>query len=178
VQRPRVVMTPKSLLRHPRAVSTLDDLTSGAFRNLIVSHAGDRTERVLFCTGKIAWELEAALEAADEAAAATALVRVEQLYPFPADQAADLLRRFEGAETVWVQEEPRNMGAWTFIEDRFREALGMEIGYVGRPGRASPAEGYAADHETEQNRIVGEAVTGLVRKAGPAGGSRSGADPA
>ncbi|MGD8276647.1 MAG: 2-oxoglutarate dehydrogenase E1 component [Gemmatimonadota bacterium] len=178
VQRPLVVMTPKSLLRHPRAVSALDDLTAGTFRNLIVSRIADRIERLLFCTGKIAWELDAALEKAGDAAAGTALVRVEQLYPFPTEEAADLIRRVEGAEIVWVQEEPRNMGAWSFIEDRFRQALDAPVRYIGRPGRASPAEGYAADHETEQNRIVGEAVSGLARKAGPAQGSRSGADSA
>ncbi len=178
VQRPLVVMTPKSLLRHPRAVSSLAGLSSGAFRNMLVSRQGERTDRVLFCTGKIALELDAALEAAGDEAAGTALVRVEQLYPFPADEAAGLLRRFGGAELVWVQEEPRNMGAWTFIEDRFRETLDVPIRYVGRPGRASPAEGYAADHELEQNRIVAEALTGLARNPGPARGSSSGADRA
>ena len=166
VQRPLVVMTPKSLLRHPRAVSALEELERGRFEPMLPLRTGSRTERVLFCSGKIAWELDAALDDNADAAGRTAVVRVEQLYPFPAAALAAYHSTFaESPEPAWVQEEPRNMGAWPFVERGFREQLGRSIAYVGRPERASPAEGQAADHESEQGRIVAEALTGAVAGA-------------
>jgi 2-oxoglutarate dehydrogenase E1 component len=165
-QRPLIVMTPKSLLRHPRAVSTLEELQRSRFEPLLPLRAGSRTDRALFCSGKIAWELDAALDDNPDAAERITVVRIEQLYPFPATAIAAYLSTFaEPPELLWVQEEPRNMGAWPFVEPAFREQLGRSIAYVGRPERASPAEGQAADHESEQGRIVAEALTGALAGA-------------
>jgi 2-oxoglutarate dehydrogenase E1 component len=96
-------------------------------------------------------------------ASAVACVRVEQLYPFPDAGLRDVLGPYGDAEVVWVQEEPRNMGAWPWIQSRLRSLLGREPAYIGRPERASPAEGFAVDHEREQNRITTEALSASPR---------------
>ena len=167
-RRPLVVMTPKSLLRHPRAVSKFADLTAGRL-HLVMDDDGVRpasVTRVLLCSGKLYYDLLAARE--KQAAGAVALVRVEQLYPFPASEITAVLDRYGTArDVVWAQEEPRNMGAWTFMEPRLRELIERRpatLAYIGRPDRASPAEGYATDHETAQNRIVAEALAAPARK--------------
>jgi 2-oxoglutarate dehydrogenase E1 component len=156
-RRPLVIMTPKSLLRHPKATSPIAALSDGSFRKVIDDEAAaaDKVRRVVLCTGKIYYDLLAAREQA--ARDDVAIVRVELLYPWPEPEVADVLGRYDSADVVWAQEEPRNMGAWTFAEARLREA-GCEVGYVGRPDRASPAEGYAEMHEKEQRRIVTEAL--------------------
>ena len=158
VRRPLIVMTPKSLLRHPRAVSTADDFTAGSFRPVLSdAAAGSHVRRVVISSGKVAYDLtgdDAAADVRDR----IAFVRIEQLYPFPADELTRVLARHARAEIVWVQEEPRNMGAWTFVQTRLHEITGEAPRYIGRPERASPAEGYAADHESEQNRIIAEAL--------------------
>jgi 2-oxoglutarate dehydrogenase E1 component len=157
-RRPLVIMTPKSLLRHPRATSAVAELSDAGFRK-VIDDAGadaDGVRRVVLCTGKVYYDLLAAREQAGSSD--VALVRVELLHPWPADDVAAVLQRYGSPEVVWVQEEPRNMGAWTFVESRLRE-LGTEPRYIGRPERASPAEGYAEMHEKEQRRIVTEAVS-------------------
>jgi 2-oxoglutarate dehydrogenase E1 component len=169
-KRPLVVMTPKSLLRHPRAVSPLEQLTDGMFHVVLDDPAvqdRDAVRRVVLCSGKIFYDLTAARE--KEGAPAHAIVRVEQLYPFPAAELKNVLDSYPQArELLWAQEEPRNMGAWWFMEDKLEELVGQAVTYVGRVDRASPAEGYAQDHETEQSRIVAEAM------APPASGSTRG----
>jgi 2-oxoglutarate dehydrogenase E1 component len=158
-RRPLIIMTPKSLLRHPRATSPVSELGSGGFRRVIADDtaAADSVRRVVLCTGKIYYELAAAR---DEAGSDdVALVRVELLYPFPARELQETVATYSAdAEIIWVQEEPQNMGAWTYMAPRLRSLTGREIGYVGRPPRASPAEGYADAHDREQRRIVQTAL--------------------
>ena len=159
--RPLVVMTPKGLLRLKQASSTLDDLAAGEFRPLLDDDAADRARvtRLVLCQGKVYYDI-AGHE--DRAAAETvAVARLEQLYPFPVEQAAALLRGYPNLrEVVWVQEEPQNMGAWRAIRHRLEEAKpdGVPLLYVGRPWRASPSEGYPTAHLREQDRIVRAAL--------------------
>jgi 2-oxoglutarate dehydrogenase E1 component len=163
-RKPLIIFTPKSLLRHARAVSQARDLTTGGFAEILpdaqVEDSG-RISRVLFCSGKIYYELLAARE--ERHAGHVALVRVEQLYPFAAGAAADILAQYPAtAELVWVQEEPRNMGSWHFMHDRLQplaDATGREIRYVGRTESASPATGSGKRHQQEQAEILNDALT-------------------
>ena len=157
--RPLVLMTPKSLLRHPQAASPASDFVDGRFEPVLddaiaAAHPG-RIRRVTLCSGHIWAELRA--HASDE----VALIRIEQLYPFPSDALTDVLEKYTRAdEIVWAQEEPQNMGAWTYVE---RALAGTcEVRYVGRPESASPAEGWAHAHNEEQQRIVNEVIGGLA----------------
>jgi 2-oxoglutarate dehydrogenase E1 component len=160
--RPLVVMTPKSLLRLPAAASHLADLTDAGFQPVIddssAAKRADAVARVVLCSGKVYYDLLAAAEKID---APPAIVRLEQLYTFPAEDLKAVLDRYPAAkELVWAQEEPRNMGAWRYAEPHLRQQLkeGQTLSYAGRPDRASPAEGYPAAHAAEQARIVGEAL--------------------
>jgi 2-oxoglutarate dehydrogenase E1 component len=159
-RRPLVLMQPKSLLRLPQAASSLAELTAGGFRPVIddawPALAPDQVRRVVFCTGKIYYDLSAA-----EHPPAVALVRIEELYPWPHEAVARVLDRYPAVEEiVWAQEEPRNMGAWPFVVPRLRAAVGntVPIRYIGRPERASPAEGYASAHAAQQGKIIAEAL--------------------
>ncbi|MGK7312450.1 MAG: 2-oxoglutarate dehydrogenase E1 component [Candidatus Longimicrobiales bacterium M2_2A_002] len=164
--RPLIVFTPKSLLRHPKAVSATADLTDGGLRLVLDDPRGadraDDVARVVLCSGKVFYDLLTSdkWDEADD----VAVVRVEQLYPFPENALADVLDRYGSAkELVWVQEEPSNMGAWTYMRPWLdRLADGREVGYVGRPERASPAEGYKKAHDDQQARIVREAFSSDV----------------
>jgi 2-oxoglutarate dehydrogenase E1 component len=168
--RPMVVFTPKGLLRLPRATSTLDELTSGSFNFVLddpkAQDRKEQVERLVLCSGKIYYDIDATPKR-DEAST-VAVARVELLYPFAKEQLMELISGYPGLkEIVWVQEEPRNMGAWSVMQRRMPELLpeGVELGYVGRPPRASPGEGYAVAHTKEQERIV---LTTLMGKADPA----------
>jgi 2-oxoglutarate dehydrogenase E1 component len=158
-RRPLVLMQPKSLLRLPAAASRLTDLAEGTFQPAIApslrSGQAQMIRRVVLCTGKLYYDLTA-----QSVPDSVAVVRVEELYPWPADALADVLRAYANArEIVWAQEEPQNMGAWTYAAPRLRAlADGRALTYVGRPERASPAEGYEADHKAEQARIVAETL--------------------
>jgi 2-oxoglutarate dehydrogenase E1 component len=175
--RPLVVMSPKSLLRHPLAASRLDDLASGAFRPVMVDDAGERAAavtRLVLCSGKVYVDLvgtgdeQRAERAAIAGVERVAIVRMEELYPFPDAELRESFARFPALrEVVWTQEEPHNMGAWSYIEPRLRTVLpeGVTLGYAGRPDRASPAEGYAHRHIAEQNRIVRAALGGAPEVA-------------
>ena len=163
-RKPLVVFTPKSLLRHPKAVSTLHDFTTGGFLELLPDPAAadaGRISRVVFCSGKIYYDLSAGRE--QQKASHVALVRAEQLYPFAADQARDILARYpDTAEVVWAQEEPRNMGAWRFMEEQMApilEPTRRQLRFVGRPESASPATGSGRRHQQEQSEIVADALT-------------------
>ena len=165
-RRPLILIQPKSLLRMPQAASALPDLVDGAFHQVMddvrASKHREAVRRLIFCSGKIFYDLTA--KALPDHAA---VVRVEQLYPWPADAIAEIVDRYPAIEDVaWVQEEPKNMGAWSYVWPRLRVAAGnaMELHYIGRPERASPAEGYGSDHTIEQARIVAEALE--VRAAG------------
>ena len=156
--RPLVIMTPKSLLRLPAAASSLAELTSGDFRPVLDDPAAptDAT-RLVLCSGKLYYELAAA----DGSPARPAIVRQELLAPFPAEEIRAVLGRYPSVrEVVWAQEEPKNMGAWGYVQEKIQALLpaGVTLRYAGRPERASPAEGYPAVHAAEQARIVGEAV--------------------
>jgi 2-oxoglutarate dehydrogenase complex dehydrogenase (E1) component-like enzyme len=164
-QRPLVLFTPKSLLRHPLATSRLEDLATGHFQPVIddafFAKNPERAKRVLMCSGKVYYDLLPEAEKLGDDR--PAIVRLEQLYTFPWAELRQVLPRYRGAtELIWVQEEPLNMGAWRYLEAKLRELVaeghGMQIRYVGRPERASPAEGYPAAHAAEQNRIIREAL--------------------
>lgn len=163
VERPLVIMTPKSLLRLPAAGSSLADLASGCFHPVLddTTYAEGASARTLvLCSGKIYYDLMA--EAA-ERHERPPVARLEQLYPLPVDQLHTLLARYPSLrEVVWTQEEPANMGAWSWLRPRLSELLpdGVSLRYAGRPERASPAEGYPAAHKAEQERIVADALDG------------------
>jgi 2-oxoglutarate dehydrogenase E1 component len=166
-RRPLVVMTPKSLLRHPRAMSSLSDLAEGRFQPVLDGGPEDPSavRRVILCSGKIAVDLEGAI--AEQQASDIALVRVELLYPFPEDEIKEVLARYAKARNVvWLQEEPRNMGAWTYVEPRLSVLLPkrLALSYVGRPERAATAEGSSTVHAREQARILAEALNGEATK--------------
>jgi 2-oxoglutarate dehydrogenase E1 component len=162
-QRPLIVMTPKSLLRLPLASSRLEDLASGRWQPVIddpsAANREEQIERVVLCSGKIYYELLSEAEKAGEQR--PAIVRLEQLYSFPWQEARAVLARYPKLkELIWVQEEPRNMGAWSYVEPKLDELApaGSTVSYVGRPERASPAEGYPAAHSAEQGRIIRSAI--------------------
>src|SRR4051794_25847058 len=159
--RPLVVMTPKGLLRLKQASSTLEDLARSEFRPLLDDAQADRANvtRLVLCSGKVYYDIAGHEDR--PRAESTAVARLEQLYPFPVEQAARILRGYPNLrEVVWAQEEPQNMGAWRAIRHRLEEAKpdGVVLSYVGRPWRASPSEGYPTAHLREQDRIVRAAL--------------------
>jgi 2-oxoglutarate dehydrogenase E1 component len=161
IARPLVVMTPKGLLRLRQAGSTLDDLAAGEFHALLDDPAADRArvERLVLCQGKIYYDIVGHEERAG--AETVAVARLEQLYPFPVEQAKTLLAGYPNLrEVLWAQEEPQNMGAFRAIRHRLEEAKPEHVPllYVGRPWRASPSEGYPTAHLREQDRIVRAAL--------------------
>jgi 2-oxoglutarate dehydrogenase E1 component len=172
-RKPLVVLTPKSLLRHKLAVSTRADFTGDShFRRLLsdpAAPADKAVKRLILCTGKVAYDL---IEARDAAGLKdTAIVRVEQLYPYPGDPLAARLRKMTNLEeVVWCQEEPKNQGYWFFIEDRLEATMAAAgVGparprYAGRAESASPATGLAKRHAAEQAALVENAL-GLDTKA-------------
>jgi 2-oxoglutarate dehydrogenase E1 component len=186
-RRPLVLMQPKSLLRLPEAASRLEDLAGGTFQPVIDDPAAgsigrEAVRRLVFCTGKIYYDLAGARGQTSEgggrraegggkpvargqARAGTsngvAIVRVEQLHPWPHEQVVATLDRYPAVdEVVWAQEEPKNMGAWSYVALRLLASAGKELGvrYIGRPERASPAEGYKNTHDVEQARIIQEVL--------------------
>ncbi|MBM3667783.1 MAG: multifunctional oxoglutarate decarboxylase/oxoglutarate dehydrogenase thiamine pyrophosphate-binding subunit/dihydrolipoyllysine-residue succinyltransferase subunit [Actinobacteria bacterium] len=168
--RPLVVFTPKGLLRLARATSDLEELTSGSFEFVLddpkAQERKQAVERLVLCSGKVYYDIDAAPKR--EGTERVAVARVELLYPFAKEQLTELIEGYPNLkEIVWTQEEPRNMGAWSVMQRRMPELLpeGVELGYVGRPPRASPGEGYAVAHTREQERIV---LTCLLGKADPA----------
>ena len=162
VRKPLVIFTPKSLLRHAKAVSTVAELTSGGFREVLWDRPpGLSITRVVFCSGKIYYDLLAAREA--KKANHVALVRIEQLYPFAENDVNDTLASYPpSAEVVWAQEEPRNMGPWRFMQEQIQPLLAPTarvLRYVGRPESASPATGSGRRHQEEQAAITDEAMS-------------------
>ena len=159
--RPLVVMTPKGLLRLKQASSTLAELADGAFAPVIDDAGADRerVRRLVFCSGKVYYDIVG--HEARAGATSVAVARLEQLYPFPTEAAAQLVASYpQLEELVWAQEEPQNMGAWRAIRHRLEEALhaGVSLRFAGRPWRASPSEGYPTAHLVEQDRIVRAAL--------------------
>jgi 2-oxoglutarate dehydrogenase E1 component len=161
-------MTPKSLLRHKLSVSALEDLAHGFFQE-VIGEIDDlpaaAVKRVVFCSGKVYFDL---LEArrADEVRD-VAIVRLEQLYPFPAEDYAAAIRRYPNArEVVWCQEEPQNQGAWYQIRHRLQEPLShkQELLYSGRAPAAAPAAGILQLHTIQQNGLVAAAIKAAVKE--------------
>jgi len=162
--RPQIVFTPKGLLRLDRAAATIDELTGGQFHFILDDPAAaerrEKVERLVLCTGKVFWDIDASERRA--AAENVAIARVELLYPFAKEQLRELIGSYPNLkEIVWAQEEPRNMGCWKVMSRRLPDLMpeGIELGYVGRPTRASPGEGYSVAHAREQERIVLTALT-------------------
>jgi 2-oxoglutarate dehydrogenase E1 component len=165
-RRPLVLMQPKSLLRLPQAASRLEELATGRFAAVIDDIAAgerrDEVQRVVFCTGKLFYDL-----IAKERPSNVAVARVEELYPWPADQISRIVDLYPNVnEVAWAQEEPKNMGAWSYAAPRLRACTGnaMLIRYIGRPERASPAEGYVQSHQEEQARLVADALDVPVKR--------------
>jgi len=153
-RKPLIVMTPKSLLRQKSAVSTLDDLSKGAFRRIIWDHAVKSAKRVLLCSGKVYYDLLAGREAKKRDD--VAIVRIEQLYPLTDLHLAEAVKPYAGAELIWVQEEPFNMGAWYYLRARWPPELG-KLHCISRPESASPATGSEKSHKFEQQLLVDQA---------------------
>jgi 2-oxoglutarate dehydrogenase E1 component len=175
-RKPLVLMTPKSLLRHKRCVSALADMAEGTFFHRVLwddAQLGvgpvtlkpdEEIKRVVLCSGKVYYDLEEERNARglDD----VYILRLEQFYPFPAMSLTKEFGRFKQAEFVWCQEEPKNQGAWTFVEPNVEWVLGRigaEHGrprYAGRPASASPATGLASKHKQEQRDLVAAALAG------------------
>jgi len=155
--KPLVVMAPKSLLRHKRCVSKLNDFSEGGFREIIPDPDGrPQAKRLLLCSGKVYYDL---LEKRESLGAEqAAIARVEQLFPLAENQLADMIGALpELEELIWVQEEPENMGPWRYIEPRLRRLYGKPVRYVGREASASPAVGSMKTHLEEQNELTRQA---------------------
>jgi len=165
LRKPLIVMTPKSLLRHPLSVSRLEELSGSGFQT-VIDEIDDlkpsAVTRVVFCSGKVYFDL---LKSRREAKTdSVAIVRIEQLYPFPTEEYEAVLRKYANArEIIWCQEEPQNQGSWYQIRHRLQAKLGenQELLYAGRAGAAAPATGIAALHEQQQKNLVTAALQGV-----------------
>jgi 2-oxoglutarate dehydrogenase E1 component len=157
-RKPLVVLTPKSLLRHPLAVSGLDALAQGTFRGVLEDAEADAAAAaVVFCSGKIYYDL--LQRRRDLGRKDVAILRFEQLYPFPQSHLRMVAKRFKQAQKFcWVQEEPENMGAWSFIQQRLEAVVGRPLSYIGRREAASPATGFPHIYRREQAEIIDRAI--------------------
>ena len=165
-RKPLVIMTPKSLLRAKDATSPLADFTKGEFKTIIgeqdAAVNAEKVKRVIVCSGKVYYDLVRAR--ADKKSADVAIVRVEQLYPFPHKAFAAELKKYPHAtDIVWCQDEPQNQGAWFFVQHYVHENMseGQKLGYAGRPASASPACGYAHLHQEQQKALLDQAFAKL-----------------
>ena len=152
-RKPLVVMTPKSLLRHPRCQSPIDQIFEGGFRELLVDEVAGKARKILFCSGKIYDDLVEWKEKKN--ISDVVIARLEQLYPIPEKAMQALVKKHKGAQVVWVQEEPQNMGAWNFLLGRLYQSMPMEV--IARKNSASPATGYKKQHNKEQEAILEQA---------------------
>ncbi|SEN30352.1 2-oxoglutarate dehydrogenase E1 component [Lihuaxuella thermophila] len=163
--RPLIIMSPKSLLRNERTRSPVSAFEEGRFMKVLeqpgLPESAGRVKRLILCSGKVAIDLETELESDHHQRNGLHILRVEQLYPFPKEEIAAVIQRLPNLkEILWVQEEPRNMGAWSYMEPRIRSVApeGATVGYAGRPERSSPAEGLPDLHHIEQKRILRKAL--------------------
>ncbi|MDT8449779.1 MAG: 2-oxoglutarate dehydrogenase E1 component [Wenzhouxiangellaceae bacterium] len=163
-RKPLVVFTPKSLLRHKASVSTLEDLAEGGFRLVIDDPEQpdpDKVDRLVLCAGKVHFDLAGARADAEAELDNVALVRIEQLYPFPREEVAGIAERYSGAkQVIWCQEEPMNQGAWFQIRHHLQACIGddRDLDYAGRRPSSSPAVGYYQIHVEQQQRLVAKAL--------------------
>ena len=161
-RKPLVVMTPKSLLRHKMSVSSITELSTGRFELIIPEIEAieqEKTRRLVFCSGKVYYDLLEAREV--NGITDIAIIRVEQLYPFPIEQYAETIEQYDHVEEiVWCQEEPLNQGAWYQIKHRLQEPLGdhQQLYYAGRAGAAAPASGIFKVHLQQQQALVEAAL--------------------
>ncbi len=158
IKKPLVIMTPKSLLRHPDALSPIEDFTTRGFMPVLDDAGATGSEKgLIFCTGKVYYDLAQKLKASGRRD--KAIVRIERLYPFPAPELGAIMARYPGAASaLWVQEEPRNRGAWGFMRDHFETTFpSLKLGYIGRKASASPATGSHERHASEQAELVSAA---------------------
>lgn len=157
-KKPLIIMAPKSLLRHPMAVSDLKDMVSGAFKAVLDDPDKLRNaRRILFCSGKIYYELLRKRHKIKNSS--TAIVRLEQFYPFPETQLETILKKYKTCrQYVWVQEEPKNMGAWCFMRPYLEKLTGKPIEYIGRKAAASPATGFPNIYRKEQAAVIDHAL--------------------
>ena len=164
VRKPLVIFTPKQPLRMKESRSRIEDVTSGSFEEVlddprVTDPAAVR--RVVLCSGKVAWDV---MSERDKRGAPVAVVRVEQLYPFPAERINEVIARYPNArEIVWTQEEPENMGAWHFVEHRIwrLKERGFDLRHAARVASGSPATGSKAIHDQELVDLLDETFAGL-----------------
>src|SRR5207247_1399684 len=160
-RKPLVIMTPKSLLRHPKAVSSLEDCATGRFERILADtqpERADLVQRIILCTGKIYYELEEHRSATRSTH--VAIIRLEQLYPLPTELLKSVLGGYRGGTPVfWAQEEPINMGAWPYLRVQFGDSLFERFPFAGiaRPASASPATGSHRRHKQEQQELIEQA---------------------
>ena len=160
-RKPLVVMTPKSLLRHPLAISSMQDLADKSFQHILVdTHPQpDRVKRLILCTGKVYYDLVA--QARAQSVLEIVLIRIEQLYPFPCEKLQSLFETYAHvSEIVWCQEEPENQGAWYQIRHHLQYCMrkGQHLSYAGRERASSPATGHHSDHQTQQQALIDHAL--------------------
>lgn len=166
---PLIIMSPKSLLRHPLATSSLDSLAAGNFQTVIDETdplEADDVTQVVICSGKVYYDLLQARRTRE--LKHVAIVRMEQLYPFPKEDFSEIISRYKNCESYfWCQEEPQNQGAWDQIKHRFHVLtdVGKRIYYTGRPSAAAPATGFAQMHQEEQEKLIDDALTGRIDRS-------------
>jgi 2-oxoglutarate dehydrogenase E1 component len=166
--RPLVIMSPKSMLRNQVMASTPEEFSNGEFQPFIETKALGKkpksVERIVFVTGKLAVELRDKV-ASEADTDWLQIISLEEIYPFPFKRIQEVLKKYSNLkDIVWVQEEPKNMGAWTFVEPRLNAAApkDLTVSYIGRKRRSSPSEGDPLVHKHEQNRIMTQAITRII----------------
>jgi 2-oxoglutarate dehydrogenase E1 component len=165
-KKPLIVFTHKSLLRAEVAASSVNELATGRFETVIDDprRGGRKIKRLVLLTGKLYWDVDKERTKHEAETNGVAVVRLEQLYPFPADRIRALVDELKPEQIVWAQEEPKNMGAWMFADAKLRD-LGITATYAGRPEAASPATGSHKRHDKEQAQVMSEAL-GIHVEAG------------
>jgi 2-oxoglutarate dehydrogenase E1 component len=166
LRKPLVIFTPKSLLRNKDATSPVSEFTKSDFRTVIGDQSADldasKVKRLIACSGKVYYDL--VKKRADKKSNDVAIIRVEQLYPFPHKAFANELKKYPNVtDIVWCQDEPQNQGAWFFVQHQIHENMqdGQKLGYAGRPASASPAVGYAHLHQEQQKSLLDQAFAKL-----------------
>ncbi len=158
-RKPLILFTPKSLLRHPDAISPMSDLASGKFQPILedANIVADRVKKIVFCSGRIYYDLARAIR--EKSLEHIALIRVEQLYPIPDMELSVVLQRYAGAqELVWAQDEPRNQGPWRFMAHHLHQITSIPLSYAGRAESSAPATGIASQHKTQLEAILKAAL--------------------
>ena len=163
IKRPLIIMTPKSLLRLPAAMSSLSEMMKGSFKPVLETDLSGKKgcKNLVFMSGKVGHDVQAALQGAEKVPAR--LIRVEELYPFPQGEVARILKETGATNAFWVQEEPQNMGAWSYVAPLLRESLGFDPMYIGRPASAATATGSSKHHALEQKAILSELLARLSK---------------